>query len=189
MCIKKTAVNTSTQQQQQFIDFYNAHLEKIYRFAFYKTNQNTTIAEDITAEVFLKAYQAYQSNTAIKLSSPWIFRICQNHLVDYYRSFKNKFSESLDETRTEAIGEQTSTHFVQEIERKDSIRILLDALKFLTPAQKDVIILRYINDYSVAETAQVLAITEGAVRVRVHDALKRLKSYVNNKRITTTCLN
>jgi len=178
----KKNVNIEIERNQQFVEFYETQLEKIYQFVFYKTNRKKEVAEDITSEVFLKAYRSFQGNWHITLTAAWIYRICNNHIIDYYRTFKNKTSESLDEEFVLELEEVGIAGPKEEFEKKDIVQRVLEILKFLTPIQKEVIILKYINDYSNNEIAEVLGITSGAVRVRVFEALKKMKSYITKEK-------
>jgi len=128
-------------------------------------------AEDITQQVFINAIQAVPSFKWKGIPfSAWLFRIAHNQVVDYLRRKAKRptaaFEDSLvasDEDPQQIVGQKF------EIER------LLSAVKKLTPAQQEVISLRFAGELPIAKVAKVMGKSEGAVKALQHSAIVALR--------------
>ena len=71
---------------------------------------------------------------------------------------------------------------LNEIDVRDQRRVLLDAVKMLSPRARQAVYLRYFEDRSIAETAGILGIPQVSVRVIVHRALAKLRQGLSSRR-------
>ena len=164
--IKKATVGES----EAFGLLYDYYLPKIYRFILIKVSHREE-AEDLSHQVFLRAWQNIREydDRGYPFSS-WLYRIARNAVIDYYR--QNKQLIGLSEARCQ---------LAEETEAGDKTAVLIEferalaALKQLNPIDQEVIVLRFIEEFSIAETAASVNKTEGAVKLIQHRALKRLK--------------
>jgi RNA polymerase sigma-70 factor (ECF subfamily) len=142
---------------QALATLYNLHYQKIYTFAYYRLNGNEPLAEDITEEAFLRAFQAIGSFKWKGTSfSAWLITIARNLIVDLMR---HPEALPLEETWLDA-----SLDPAKITEHEMTRRTIHRALEKLTLEQKDVIILRFFEDLSIAETAQIVGKTTYAVK-------------------------
>jgi RNA polymerase sigma-70 factor (ECF subfamily) len=130
------------------------------------------VAEDLTAEVFLKALESIDSYTfrGVPLLA-WLFRIARNIVADYFRGGAWPVEVSLEEEMVTAEGAG------DVFERQFTQQHLIQALGGLTEDQQDVIILRIVDGFSVTDVAQILGKSEGAVKSlqrRALDSLSRV---------------
>lgn len=155
-------------------DYYHA---QIYRFVFLRVGSRQA-AEDLTHEVFVSAWKnidSYQER-GYPFSS-WLYRIARNAIIDHYRTRR-------EETDIEAID---PAHFAEEAEleaRVDNALQLAEIHKRLSQLGEDyqeVIILRFIEELSVRETAKAMDKSESAVKVAQHRALAKLKKLLNDQ--------
>lgn len=152
-----------------FTQLYDAFVDGIFRYAFYKTGHRTE-AEDITAQVFLKAWEAIDHyRWTERPFAAWLYRIAHNLVVDHFRSSQ----PTVDLDRVYSL-EERGTPFDQIVEQHLTFGALERMLKRLTPEQQQVILLRFVEDYDTAETARIMGKTGGAVRTLQHRALKSL---------------
>jgi RNA polymerase sigma-70 factor (ECF subfamily) len=155
--------------QQAFGQLYDRFVDKIYKYIYYRVNSKTE-AEDLTAHVFLKSWEAIgRYHWTDRPFGAWLYRIAHNVVVDYFRTHRDIASLD-DATATEHIG----SDFEDVIEHQmtaDSLRI---ALSRLTHDQQEVIILKFLEGYNTTEIAEILGKQEGAVRTLQHRALTRL---------------
>ena len=122
-----------------FSEVYDFFLESVYRFMFFRVSVEQE-AEDLTSEVFLKAWRAlkkYQHKQGMPFSA-WLFRIAHNELVDFFRTKKQ-----IDELSEEDPLPDLSMDSVRDIENVLERKRLQSALKKLPKAQSDVIILKF----------------------------------------------
>jgi RNA polymerase sigma-70 factor (ECF subfamily) len=128
-------------------------------------------AEDLTQQVFLKALQSISSfKWKGAPFSSWLFRIAHNQAVDYLRKKAKRASVSLDESLVNSgINPQSI------VERNLDINQLTLATQRLTPAQREVISLRFSSELSIAEVAKVMGKSQGAVKALQHSAVVALR--------------
>ncbi len=158
--------------KQAFGDFYEQLLPEIYRYIFYRVNDQQT-AEDLTETVFLKAWESLQGNRRVP-NNPraWIYRIAHNQTVDYYRTRKQHTSLDAAQNLPAGQGETPEIHQAAQ-EQYDLVHSLLNQLD---PQLRQVLICRFLLGMSHKETAQTLSLTPGHVRVLQHRALKQLRA-------------
>ncbi len=153
-----------------FAQLYEEYFDKIYRYVTIRMGDKME-AEDITQQVFLNAIKAISSFKWKGVPfSAWLFRIAHNQVVDYLRKSKKRVLAPLQESLV------ASNSDPQEIfERKLDIERLTLATKKLTPAQQEVISLRFAAEMSVAQAAKVMGRSEGAVKALQHSAVVALR--------------
>lgn len=169
---ENTLVERAVQRDRAaFATLYDNYVDRVYRHVYYRvSNQND--AEDITQEVFIKAWKAI--NKYKKTGAPfvaWILAIAHNLVVDYYRARK-KFV-SLEEAKTSSENDETSPEAMTEASLNQSY--IRDAILKLKGEKQRVILMRFIDGFSYGEIAQALNKSEGAVRVIQHRALNDLR--------------
>jgi RNA polymerase sigma-70 factor (ECF subfamily) len=152
-----------------FAEIYERYYQGIYNFVYYRVTDEA-LAEDLTAEVFLKAMEAIESFTfrGIPLSA-WLYRIANNLVVDHFRRQPRHGNVSLEET-TVSAGENPTEMLEQGLTQQTIRR----ALSELTEEQKQVVLLKFVDGLSNNEVARVLGKTEGAIKSLQHRALSSL---------------
>jgi RNA polymerase sigma-70 factor (ECF subfamily) len=153
-----------------FGDLYARHLDAIYRYVYYRISDHQD-AEDLTEVVFLKAWKAlprYRSNGTS--FSAWLYRIAHNAVIDRHRTRKVVVPLDLDVRDTVHPSPEAAVEGAQESLRLDA------ALSQLKPRLREVILNRFVDGLSHAETAHVMGLREGHVRVLQHRALKAMRN-------------
>ena len=152
-------------------ELYNLHIDRIYQYVRYRTGDDQT-AEDITAEVFLRAIESlgtYNDQGAPFIA--WLYRIAHARVIDYWRSSKRRQTAPLDDPLLQdglvMTDDAIDTDFLQH-------RSLWRALRQLTDDQQNVIVLKFVQGLSNMEIAQLLGKTEGAVKALQRRALESL---------------
>ncbi len=160
--------------KKQFSDLYDEHVDKIYRFIYLKVNY-VDIAQDLTSEVFMKAWRAFKNvsdsrESTILNPKAFFYRIARNLVIDHYRQ-KNRNhiisandSPIIDPSQGESI-----------VLANSDLSNIKSAISNLNPDYQTVLTLRYIEDMPTAEIAKIMDKTDGAVRIMVHRALRALK--------------
>lgn len=151
-----------------FGKLYIVFVEKIYRYVYYSI-QSKDISEDITQEVFLKAWSAIDScRGREKTFSSWLFRIAHNLMVDRLRRYNRHVTFEIQPMEDKI---DMSSGLEKNIEQQD----LMKAMKCLSENQQKVIVLKFIEGMENHEIAGILGKSEGAVRILQMRALARLK--------------
>ena len=158
--------------KKAFARLYLAHVDSVYRYIFFRTGQDNDLAEDITQDVFLKAWDKITDLKSEKLNfRAWIFRIAHNLLVDHYR--KSKFETRLFENIPD------EKDLSEEIAQRFENRNILKAVRKLSPSQREIVIMKFIEGFSNKEIADVLKKKEDAIRALQYRALRQLKKMIS----------
>lgn len=161
--------------EEAFGRLYDKYVAAIYRFVSFRVGSKE-IAEDLSAEVFLKTWQYLkQGDRQIENVKALLYRIAANTVIDHYRQGGNEYL-ALSEDIWNQIIDQVSLS--DEAQKKDDLRQVYQAIKALAPTDRELVLMRYSNDLSVKEIADILGKNPGAVRTALHRALKTLKAIV-----------
>ena len=156
---------------------YDMYVDRVYRHVYYRVG-STQDAEDLTQQVFLRAWQAIGRYK--KTSSPflaWLMRISHNLVIDFYRSRKDKAYLDFEIAASDA---HSSPVRVAEMEFDQ--QLVRRAILSLPPDQQQVILMSFIEGFSYAEIAPTLGKSEGAIRVIQHRALKKMRHILEEEK-------
>ncbi|MFC2025519.1 RNA polymerase sigma factor [Chloroflexota bacterium] len=154
---------------EAFGDLYIKYVEPIYRYIFYQV-KDKMIAEDITQEVFIKAWNSIHSCQGKEHTfSSWLYRIAHNNMIDTFRSKKWELSLDTD-TAAKVIDDKS------DLETRLEYRQLLDNIASLPQNQRQVIILKFIQGLDNQEIGQVMLKSQGAIRILQKRALDTLRA-------------
>ena len=149
---------------------YNEYYDKIARYIFVRTG-NRAEADDLAGDVFLKALQSLDSykERGIPMQA-WLFKIAHNLVVDYIRRAAKRKTVPID--TVEVVAESDPQAIA---ETNIQLAKLASALKQLTPAQRQVIELRFFGGLTSEEAGQILNKSSGAVREMQSAAIGHLR--------------
>lgn len=159
-----------------FGKLYKHYFPRLYRYC--KANiYKDELAADICQEAFLKAWKALPSFTLKEGGTfqAFIYRIARNLIIDLSRK-KKEFSLAFYENI------ETDDDLIGKIERTENIDKVKRMLSKLPEKERQILLLRYFEEMSHKETAKVIGIREGALRVRTTRLLKKLKEMIQNDR-------
>jgi RNA polymerase sigma-70 factor (ECF subfamily) len=148
---------------------YERHLDRIFRYIYYRVGSNGE-AEDLTEQVFLKAWEAierYESRGVPFVA--WLYRLAHNLVIDQYRS--RRVTVALDDI---GEAEEPGADIVDAVEDKLDAEEVRLAMRKLNPEHQQLIVLRFVEGLSHAEVAQITGKSEGATRVVQYRALQAL---------------
>lgn len=156
--------------QEAFGELYDRHVVRVYRHIYYMVG-NAAEAEDLTAQTFLRAWEAidrYQVRGAPFVS--WLLRIAHNLGVSFLRS-RRESSQLHDGIVDEKPRIDPESSYVQTAEEE----LVREAILRLRDEQRQVIILRFIEDLDYKEVAEIIGKSVAAIRVIQHRALNSLR--------------
>jgi RNA polymerase sigma-70 factor (ECF subfamily) len=132
-------------------------------------------AEDVAQEAYLRAYRALRGFRGEARFETWLYRITANTAMNHLRR-RDRFGDVLaeDDQRVVSIEEPGRAALDDVVERDEIER----ALGTLPVGQRSVVLLKDVYGFSCAEIGEELGISEGAVKVRLHRARRRLKEEV-----------
>ncbi|HEV2236160.1 MAG TPA: sigma-70 family RNA polymerase sigma factor [Ktedonobacterales bacterium] len=149
---------------------YEEHLTAIYRFIFSKVG-NREEAEDLTSQVFMKAVRHLDQSRHIESIQSWLFQVARTTVADHWRRFYRIRLNSLDDLL------ESGWEGPRE-ERPGPRSMLPEArvqrlLALLPDRYREVLTLRFLENCSIAETAQQMGLSEPNVKVLQFRALKK----------------
>ncbi len=175
---KQLAERAAKRDQEAFGKLYDLYVDKIYKYIYYKSGR-TDEAEDLTAQVFLKAWEAIDHYRWEGYPfSTWLYRIAHNMMIDYYRTHRETFP--LDTARAK----ESNIDPFQSAERSLTSDQIRAALKHLTHDQQRVIVLRFLEGYSTGEVAAMMDKDPDAIRALQHRALRALQPWMTEEKVT-----
>lgn len=133
----------------------------------------TQDAEDITAETFLKVWQYIKEGKKVKSLQAFLYQVARNLVIDFYRR-KGVPTESIDEAEI-TIADRSDLSLEEKMALKSDMAQVESALRQLKDAYREVIVLHFLNELSLSETAKIIGKTPGAARVLLHRGMKALK--------------
>jgi RNA polymerase sigma-70 factor (ECF subfamily) len=161
---------------------YDLYADRIYHYVLARTGE-TQVAEDLTAEVFLRVMQHvrhFKLDAAHPSSSvsAWLYRIAANLVADHHRARRRRPLISIAED-VPFVSDALDPH--KQAERHEALERLSGALEKLTEDQRLVVIGKFGEGMSNAQVAAWLGKTEGAVEALQHRALATLCRLLNVK--------
>ncbi|HRY36459.1 MAG TPA: RNA polymerase sigma factor [Candidatus Magasanikbacteria bacterium] len=165
-------------QRILFEKMYNAQMDKVYRFVFFRVGNNREIAEDLTSEIFLRALEYFDSYDSSKSESAWLMTIAKNCLVDFYK--KNKHEISLESVMEDDENSNKVDRILFDSAKENFIkagltREITEKLAQLNENDREIVTLHYLFGYNYLEIAQMRGMSETAIKVAAHRALKKIR--------------
>lgn len=170
----------------------------LYAYTLPRVN-DTSLAEDIVQETFLSAWRARDSYKGEASEKSWLFTICKNKIIDYYRKKGRDIVQPLQEHHATDDFFDEAEHWTQEdkpvdwgmdqqqnIENKEFYKILDACRKKLQQVQQTVFSMKYMEDLDATEICKALGITSSNYWVLIHRAKLQLracleKNWINSK--------
>lgn len=168
----------SKKDPDAFAELYDTYIEQIYRFVYLKVN-NTADAEDLCSDIFLKTWEVLSKKKVNEITHfrGFLYTIARNCIIDLYRQRAKQNERPIEEG--EHISDQTDID--AHIDAKEEKKILLAQIQRLKQEYQEVIVLRYIDEYSISEIAEIMGKKKVNVRVLLHRATKKLEGLMNKR--------
>lgn len=163
---------------EDFEKIYIEYSDRIYKYIYLSTS-DPYLAEDITSEAFLRIWKAWKKIKPDFMQA-LLYKTAKNILIDYYRKNKNAKKVSLEETVEKGIEPSYDEDLIERIHKDVNLEKINKALKLLPENLRDVLVLRFIDDLSAKEAADILDTTEVNIRVLQFRGLKKLKEVFKN---------
>jgi RNA polymerase sigma-70 factor, ECF subfamily len=160
---------------EAFGQLYDRYVDVVFRFVYYRVNDRG-MAEDFTSETFLRALRrigtiSYQGSDI----GAWFITIARNIVFDHMKSARRR----LEITTADTIeGKESSPSPEAAVLEGLSSDVLMQAVQQLGAEQRDCVLLRFIQGFSVSETAAVMGKNEGAIKALQHRAVRKLAELV-----------
>ena len=173
--IIKEILNGKTEQYEYFLDRYGQQVFVLVdRIVSCQED-----AEELTQDVFLKAFQQLSSFKAESSFSTWIYRIATNLAISAVRKKRNDVLR-LDDSVFANLSD-TQVDEALEDESEEQMERLQQAMNQLEADERALITLYYLEEKPLVEVAFILGITEGNAKVKLHRIRKKLYVLIKNQ--------
>lgn len=166
---EQVLIQAARDDPQAFGKLYQRYIHQIVRYLYSRLG-NTRDAEDVAAQTFMAAFEAFGSFKREKYFSSWLFTIARNKSVDHYR--KSRPVVPLDESIL------ISSYDAPEkfLERSDELNEIARLIRELPDDEQELMRLRFVAELSFPEMAALLHRRTGAVKKTVYRILARIKA-------------
>lgn len=168
------AVQRAKQDPRHFGVIYEHYFEQLYRFIFKRLGGNEAVAGDLVQQAFMKAMANIQKyeDRGVPFSA-WLYRIAQNEINMFFRKEqKNYFVEINDRQLLNLLEEAGET---DPLFSAEAIEQLMGIINNLEEQQLDLIELRFFQQLSFKEIADMYGITEANAKMRLYRLLEKIK--------------
>jgi RNA polymerase sigma-70 factor (ECF subfamily) len=162
-----------------FATLYRRYLDRVYGYAFYQLGDHHD-AEDATERIFLAAMRALPAfRDQGSTFRAWLFRIAHNTIANAHRTRSRRPADRLPDAFERPAPDSDPAGLVV---LADELRAVRAAIAEMPDDRRHVILLRFVDDLSTAEIAEVLDRSPGAVRVLLHRSLRDLAARLGHIR-------
>lgn len=165
-------IELAKKDHRYFGKLYERYFEQIYRFIFKRTSGNEEVAGDLTQQTFMKAMANLSKYEDRGLPfSAWLYRIAQNEVNMFFRAQKKNYSVEINDRQLLGILEESNE---ENITQEDLDR-LIEVINGLEDAQADILELRFFQEMSFKEIADIYDISEANAKMRIYRLLEKIK--------------
>ncbi len=165
------SVSDEHMTQEEFLRQYDSYSDKIYRYCYYRV-YDQEFARDLVQDVFMKTWRYLVQGNTIEYMQAFLYRTATNCIIN--ESKRKGRSVSLDQLQEEKNFD-VRDESVQDPGKKFDTQKIIDTLgQLLDDSDREVIILRYINDLPLKDIADITGESTNVISVRLHRALKKL---------------
>ncbi|MGH0553160.1 sigma-70 family RNA polymerase sigma factor [Bacillus pretiosus] len=162
---------TLSGNKEAYSKLYDKTIQEVYKTAHFLIEDKTDV-DDVVQEIYIQLYESLRKYDSKKPFRPWLIGLTIKQIHSYRRKrwMRLRIIKKAEEQR-----KPEQIDFSNDVVSKISNKKLIELIHKLPYKLKQVIILRYLHDYSQEEVAQILHIPIGTVKSRIHAALKKLR--------------
>ena len=158
-------------KKNKFLEAYDAYSDALYRHCFFRTFSRER-AEELVQETFLKTWEYVSQDKEIANIRAFLYRVALNLIIDDSRKKKEVSLDALL-AGSKNFQPPNNSHRIMEIQAL--FGEAMKGLKLLEEEDRNIIILRYVDDLGPGEIAEILGTNANVVSVRINRALEKLK--------------
>ena len=168
-----------------FGELFDRYYDDVYRYLLHRT-ANVELARDLASDTFHIALKKIWVFRWQKVPfSAWLFRIATNEVNGYYRKHKSYKTARIEDFVDQLMDETSSADFdllqsERELQQKTDFIKLHGSISSLKPKYQTVITLRFFEEKTLDDIAEILGKPQGTVKSLVHRALEQLRQRMND---------
>lgn len=156
-------------QEAEFIKAYDDYADAIFRYCLFRVFDREA-ASDLVQETFMKTWEYLASGRQVDNLRAFLYKVANNMVIDLSRKKK---SLSLDEMSEHGFAPSLDDRPI--VEQNIDLGILLKSLEKVDDKYREAVLLRYVEDLSPREIAQICGETANNISVRIHRGLQQLR--------------
>lgn len=160
--------------QQAYAQLVTRYQNYVFTLAF-RFTKNREDAEEVSQDIFIKAYRALADFRGASKFSTWLYTIVNTTCITFLRKKKLEVHSLGNEKVFEAADSLDSGMRANLVEQKSRSSMVNQAIKMLSPDDAEIITLFYKGEQSLEEIASILGVEANTAKVRLHRARARLK--------------
>jgi|SRR6185295_1487730 len=163
------AENDQTKREQQYLEAYEQYSDAIFRYCYYRVFDREK-AKDYTQETYYRTWKYISNGHEVDNIRAFLYKTANHIIID---EFRKKKGVSLDQIMEKGFApkvdnrEKTENYFMGQD--------IINVIKSLDEKYQEPILLRYVDDLSIKEIANVLHETENNIYVRISRGLQKIK--------------
>jgi len=164
-------------REERFTALVRPHIGLMYRMA-YRWTQSREESEDLVQDVLTRLVTQLDSLEQIEKLSPWLIKVLYRRYVDLYRRQTRSpidTSHNYGQYCDDALYQEQTADSNDQLHRLELQRTLNNALAKLNDDQRDAVLLHDVEGHSVLDVADILEVSVGTVKSRLHRARNKLK--------------
>jgi len=167
-------------EEKKFEKIYFAFRKNLFWYVRKKVNSDE-IAQDITADVFMKLFEnkkilADRDQNGLRA---WLYTVARNQVVDHYRKKSNNVEvKGLDDEIFDLVVSDRTEH-LQQLIQDEKYQLIMAVIENLEPIEKEIITLRFQREMSFKEIAEIIKKDEGAIKMTLYRSIEKIKKTLN----------
>lgn len=172
-------VSIAAKDPEAFGELFRRHSRAVYAYCARRTG-NLHLAEDLTSVTFLEAFRRRRSVQLVNTSAlPWLLGVANNVTRNAERSLR-RYRSALGRVPPPPDLASAEDDAIERIAAEEALARAIEALRQLSPAERDIVLLVLWSDLSYADAASSLGIPIGTVRSRLASARHKLAAATVN---------
>ena len=155
--------------EDRFLKEYEENVDAVFRFCYFKLSDKE-LAQDLTQESWSKAWMYITSGQEVENMKAFVFKIARNLIIDQYKKHKTLSLEDMV-----ADGFDPSFDERRMIEDRAELENVLCAINKLPEDNREIVLMRFLEDLSVQEIAKVVGDNPNNVSVKIHRIMKEIR--------------
>jgi len=177
--IEKRQIEEAKRDSSKFLVLYDKYVDQIYRYIARRTGNDRDSAHDILSQTFLDALSHIKDYTHQGYPfSSWLYRIAHNNVIKWYKKSEHTRYDPIEEARKIS---DPNENIVQIVDSELLQRQVKEMMGKLEPEEQEIIRLKFFENVSNIEIADILGLSVTNVGVKVYRTLKKAKSLLPSK--------
>ncbi len=164
--------------EKSFVFLYDHFFDLIFRYVSFRVSPESR--EDVVGDIFYKVVhnlKKYKQKPGASFKS-WIYAIAHNQIIDFYRKQKellgsDQIEENFFNKLPDKKGKKPDEHFI----KKEETETIKKALKKLSPIHREILELKFLEEFSNKEISKIIGKTEGNIRIMQLRALREIRKF------------